>query len=843
MINCIGYLYVHIKYLSIERNGMKESKNRFTFKIIFSYFLLVVLSLVAGYFIYSEFRVFLYNDTAGETDLKLLKTGSLVTELYEAESLSKQALQNKAQANFNAYAAKIDTILVEIDTLKQVSTNAYQKGLLDSVQLLLRQKVANSNDLRNLKVKNEANSSIDKALRELRKMESSFGKLTAYDIHPNPESLSSYERKVLDDWVSYLNKNIPSDSSDIPDSEKIDSILNASKGLLVQAKKRDAKTQRFLAQKEIQINKNDLELSQQLRTIIAAFEQEVILNSYNQSVKKQSALRRSMRLAGFAAGLGFLVVALFSFLINRDFWRVQTYRLKLEKEKKFSESLLKSREQLISTVSHDLRTPLNTINGYTELMESTSLSEKQQHYLKNVRSSSEYVGNLVNDLLDFSKLAAGKLKIEKVPFITSHLVQETAENLQTIYHTKNIKLYIEIDPQLNQTVLGDPFRIRQILTNLIGNAFKFTEEGAIKIRAKAVVKEKMISAQIEVIDTGIGIAKDKQLLIFKEFTQAEDITEKKFGGYGLGLTISKKLTELLKGTLGLKSEVGKGSTFRLELPFEITDAVETAPKAAPYLVPKLRMLIIDDDSSLLRMLKELTESMGVTAHIFSNFLQVEKDSHLAYDLVLTDIQMPQITGFEVLKRLQGGRYKHYKDQPVIAMTGRKDLGADAYTSLGFAQVLQKPFSKGELVGMFKLLGIATRNLTLDEAPAKKAKAANEIYNLTIIHSFLGNNSDAIDEVLETFLEDTALNMQLLNETISARDYPQINNVAHRMLPMFRQLNVTSCIPVLEEFELTTPQKTLPHQLDKGLIDLKKSTRVLVAALQEKLAATSPTYNN
>ncbi len=821
---------------------MKESKNRFTFKIILSYLLLVVLSLVAGYFIYSEFRVFLYNDTAEETDLKLLKTGSLVTELYEAESLSKLALQNKAQANFNAYAAKIDTILVEIDTLKEVSTSPYQQGLLDSVQLLLRQKVANSNELRNLKVKNEANSSIDKALKELGKMESSFGKLTAYDIHPNPESLSSYERKVLDDWVSYLNKNIPADSSDIPDSEKIDSILNASKGLLVQAKKRDAKTQRFLAQKEIQINKNDLELSQQLQTIIAEFEQEVILNSYNQSIKKRAALRKSIRLAGFAAGLGFVVVALFTFLINRDFWRVQTYRQKLEKEKKFSESLLKSREQLISTVSHDLRTPLNTINGYTELMESTPLSEKQQHYLKNVRSSSEYVGNLVNDLLDFSKLEAGKLKIEKVPFITSHLIQETAENLQTIYHTKNIKLLIEIDPQLDQTVLGDPFRIRQVLTNLIGNAFKFTEEGAITIRAKAVVKEKTISARIEVTDTGIGIAKDKQRLIFKEFTQAEDSTEKKFGGYGLGLTISKKLTELLKGTLDLKSEVGKGSTFRIVLPLEITDAVENVMEDAPYLVTKLRMLIIDDDSSLLRMLKELTESMGVTAHIFSNFLQVEKDSHLSYDLVLTDIQMPQITGFEVLKRLQGGRYKHYKDQPVIAMTGRKDLDADAYTSLGFAQVLQKPFSKGELVGMFKLLGIATENLRLDESPVKKVNANSELYSLTIIHSFLGNNPDAVNEVLEIFLRDTAQNMQLLNDSVSVKDYQQINQVAHRMLPMFRQLSVTDCISILEELELATPQTKAPNELDKDLKVLKENTLVLVTALQHRLT-TSPTYND
>ncbi|NHF58715.1 response regulator [Flavobacteriaceae bacterium TP-CH-4] len=818
-----------------------ESKNRFTFKIIFSYLVLAVLFLVAGYFIYSEIRVILYNDTAEETDIKLLKTGALVTELYEAESLSKLALQNKTQANFNAYAAKIDTLSMDIDTLKQLSGDEHQKSMLDSVQLLLRKKVDNSNELRNLKVQNEANNSIDIALKEFRKMESSFGKLTAYDIHPNPESLSSYERKVLEDWVTYLNDNIPADSSDLPDSEKIDSIINASRVLLVEAKMKDAKTQRFLAQKEEEINRNDLELSQQLRTIISAFEQEVLLNSYNQSLKRQAAFRKSMRLAGFAAVLGFLVVALFTFLINRDFWRIQTYRQKLEKEKKFSESLLRSREQLISTVSHDLRTPLNTITGYTELMESTPLSEKQKQYLKNVKSSSEYVNNLVNDLLDFSKLEAGKLKVEKVPFIAAHLIQETAENLQALYSHKKLSLFLEIDPELKQTVSGDPFRIRQVLTNLIGNAFKFTEEGSIKIRAKAIGKGKNSNTHIEIQDTGIGIPKEKQQVIFKEFAQGEDNTDKKFGGYGLGLTISKKLTELLGGSLQLESEFGRGSTFILKIPLEITKIEAVEKTEAPYMAPKLRMLIIDDDTALLRMLKELTGSMGIRAHIFSNFLQVEKESHLAYDLVLTDIQMPQITGFEVLQRLRAGEYKHYKNQPIIAMTGRRDLESEAYTSLGFAQVLQKPFSKGELIGILKLLGLHTKNLGKELTPKEKTTTA-EVYDLDIIHSFLGTNEDAIHDVLETFLMDTSTNMKLLNETVTARDYAQINSVAHRMLPMFRQLKVASCVPILERLEVATPGDMDAVSLDNSLRTLKESVVILIVALENRLA-TSPTYND
>jgi len=513
---------------------------------------------------------------------------------------------------------------------------------------------------------------------------------------------------------------------------------------------------------------------------------------------------------------------------------VQTYRIQLEKEKRYSESLLKSREQLISTVSHDLRTPLNTISGYSDLLESTDLSKKQTGYIKSLKSASEYVGNLVNDLLDFSKLEAGKLNIEKVPFIAANLIQETAENLQALHADKNLKLILDIAPELEKTVLGDPFRMRQVLTNLIGNAFKFTEEGHIKISATADSgKGKGLNAKIEIADTGIGIAKEKQYLIFKEFTQADSDTEKKFGGHGLGLTISKKLAELLNGSLTLQSKLGEGSTFIFQLPLEITNAVQEAAKEMPYMAPKLRMLIIDDDTALLRMLRELAESMGITAHTFTNFLSIEEDSHLAYDIVLTDIQMPQVTGFEVLKRLRSGKYEHYTDQPIIAMTGRRDLEPEAYIKVGFTKVLQKPFSKGELIATLKLLGIATAKTPKKKETAKESHDTPALYNLDIIHSFLGKNEDAIYEVLQTFLNDTRTNMQLLEETVTSNDYEQVNQVAHRMLPMFRQLKVKESVSILEKMELATSENMDSETLSKSLRQLKINVKALVEEMEAR----------
>ena len=355
-------------------------------------------------------------------------------------------------------------------------------------------------------------------------------------------------------------------------------------------------------------------------------------------------------------------------------------------------------------------------------------------------------------------------------------------------------------------------------------------------------------AKISVSDTGIGIAKNKQHLIFKEFTQAEKDTEKKFGGYGLGLTISRKLAELLKGKLTLESVVGKGSTFTLALPLEITDAVKETDKSMPYMAPKLRMLIIDDDTALLHMLRELAESMGITVHTYTNFLSIEQDSHLAYDIVLTDIQMPQVTGFEVLKKLQSGNYKHYKKQPIIAMTGRRDLGPEAYIGVGFSQVLQKPFSKGELVATLKLMGIVTEpeekpstKSNVEVVVKKEEKETSQLYNLDIIHSFLGTNEDAIFDVLATFLSDTKTNMSLLEQTVSYRDYPQVNQVAHRMLPMFRQLKVNKSVGILENLELAKPDKMEWGEMDESFTELKREVAQLTKELEKRLA-TSPNYS-
>lgn len=778
-----------------------KSKNRFTLKIVLSYLILAALGILATFFIYGEFKDYTLSQEDNNGNIKLLKTNQLLANLYEAENLSKLALQTKSPKNLKAYAHKVDSIIILIDSLKLLAAtrNGNQVSKLDSVQKLLQQKVYNSAELRKLKVENDNSAPIDSILDAFHKMEVDMGRITPESFAPNFDQLSPQVQKSIREYVAILNKNIP-DPNGNTNAKNIDSILEVSKSILQKAKTETAATERSVSQKELQIYRNDLELSQKMRSIISSFEREIIRNTYLDNLKQKRVLQRSIRMAAAAIALGLLGIILFTFFISKDFWKVQQYRERLEKEKKYSESLLKSREQLISTVSHDLRTPLNTISGYTELMEQSGLNQKQSKYLHNVKSASNYVENLVNDLLDFSKLEAGKVHIEKASFVLFDLIVETASHFQETHSKKGVELHLDIAEELKNPIIGDPFRIRQILTNLVGNAFKFTHEGFIKVEASILKTQNGTRAEIKVIDTGIGIESEKQELIFKEFTQAGNSTEKDYGGYGLGLTISKKLTELLGGTLTLYSKKNKGSTFTLQLPFEFSKEPLTQAEETFTSQGDLTVYILDDDETMLELLGEICKMNNIKVKTFSDYDAMQQKGSPNYDVLLTDIQMPGKDGFAVLQELRQSGNPLYSGQPVIAMTGQKILDKGKYTMAGFTEVLQKPFSSKALL---KILTAVSDSSMSSTSPYIKAtpipESGSTLFSIAHISAFL-DSPQALQEVLKVFMENTIKSTELLFSAIADADFSRIRSISHKMLPMFRQLEAQECVKILERLE-------------------------------------------
>ena len=320
-------------------------------------------------------------------------------------------------------------------------------------------------------------------------------------------------------------------------------------------------------QKENELLNNDMILNQQLQSLLAGLEQKERENTVERAETFQNMLNKTSNIIIIGSCIILLTILYFIINIIGDITRSQRYRIQLEEAKDFAESLLASREQFMAAITHDLRSPLTTVMGYTDLIQKTELNEKQKHYLTQIKKSSEFILRLVNDLLDLSKLEAGKMLIEKLSFNPKKLIRDTVNNIIPAEKKKDVDIVIEVSEGTNVQIQSDPFRIKQILANLISNAWKFTEKGRIIIAAelKKVSDDNHI-LELKVKDSGIGISKEMQENIFEEFSQENSSIEKRFGGSGLGLAITKRLTQLLEGEIKLESVQGKGSEFTILIP-------------------------------------------------------------------------------------------------------------------------------------------------------------------------------------------------------------------------------------------------------------------------------------
>lgn len=815
---------------------MNQAKNEFTLKIILSYLVIGSIAVVVSAFLYSEYNAYINRSTEDTLDQKFIETGTLINSVYETDGFSRIALLTNNEEDFELYKAKTDSLFNQIEYLKTLTPNEYQIEQLDCVRTLLVEKSHNIEQLRVLKLTSNKDSSLDDILREIRKLEDRIGKSTVENMVNNPAQLTRKERRVWQNYADWLNITELTDTNKLK-AKTVDSMLVASRFIVSEAKKVNSRIRQSLQEKENELIRNDLTISDQLRYIIAVLDSEITKNNDLEKETRLASIERTSMVLKLAGILGLLIMLLFSYIIITDFFKAEKFKKRLQKEKQYSEDLLKSREQLISTVSHDLKTPLNTILGYSELVENTSLSEKQKHYIKQISSSSNFVGKLVDDLLDFSKLEAGKLTIEQVPFSLESIINQTVKASKDLHSQKNVKLNISIDEKIKDVIyIGDPLRIRQIVNNLTGNAFKFTEEGSIDIKVEELKTDGNGSKlQITVIDTGIGISEEKQQLIFKEFTQAEEDTAHKFGGYGLGLAISKKLTHLLKGTISVESILGEGSTFILNLPLEKSDRLlRNIPSEKPSNLAKLKALVFDDDPAMLSLLKEVLEQLEIESYTFTSFDSAEKEENLLFDFVLTDIQMPITNGFEVLENLKKGIISSYMDQPIVAMTGNRELGKATYLEKGFNELLMKPFSKDQLT--MALVGLFPDKITAQPLLKNNTiqnNSASLVYDLSLLETFI-EDKPALHKILKAYFKQSEEDRVQLNEAIKNKDFEGIKAASHKMLTMTRQIKAQNIIPLLEKLEKATPEKVNEDGLRKLSTDFNQQFEVLFTALKKEI---------
>ncbi|WP_421895160.1 response regulator [Marinoscillum sp.] len=462
------------------------------------------------------------------------------------------------------------------------------------------------------------------------------------------------------------------------------------------------------------IGKNESEVRDlELSTILADFEtyDEFLSHYYLNLAKNENQIEVSISGKSEAQIPCEVSVSQFemdevsTIVILRDITERKKVEAIIIEEKEKAEKASRAKAEFLSTMSHEIRTPMNSIIGMTNILIQDDFDEETMNLLNTLKFSSEHLLVLINDILDFNKIEAGKIEFEHIDFNLKELVENINESHKYRANEKGVQIELEIDPMVPNWVVGDPGRLSQILTNLVGNAVKFTTEGSVITRLTPQQKEgSTIDILFEVIDTGIGIAEGKQKLIFESFSQSETYTTRQYGGTGLGLAITKKLIELQNGHLEVTSTPRIGSNFHFSLQFTLSNTPDDAlakPVAGAYATQDelvgLKILLVEDNPINQFVAGKFLSKWKCNVTIAENGHEAwEKVQADEFDIILMDLQMPGKNGFEATREIRNSD-KVYKDIPIIALTATALLEEkNRALKAGMNDFVTKPFNPKEL---------------------------------------------------------------------------------------------------------------------------------------------------
>jgi PAS domain S-box-containing protein len=500
-----------------------------------------------------------------------------------------------------------------------------------------------------------------------------------------------------------------------------------------------------------------------------------------------------------------------------------TNRIKAERElikaKEETERASRVKEVFLANISHEIRTPMNGILGIGGLLYKTNLNPKQEEYTKLILESADNLLHIVNDVLDFTKIESGKIELESIPFLLEEKISNTLKTFIFKIEEKGLELVFDNQVPTDTVLVGDPFRLGQVLNNLISNALKFTESGKITVRAAQIHEVNQLPIfEFIVSDTGIGISPENLANIFEEFVQASSETSRKYGGTGLGLTITKNLIEMQGGTIKAESTLNKGTKFIVRLPYQIGEnsmLTNSKEEVAFTQIDKKRILVAEDVTINQIIVKQILEEWGHEVVLVSNG-QEAFDAHKKkdFDLILMDIHMPEVDGYEATQMI-----RHMGDTikaavPIVALTANAfKQETDRFAEAGFNDYITKPFTEAGLYDCIKKQ--LQLNSPVDFSKKLKQKIAEEnsekLYDLSALQGIEQDDTAFLKEIVMVFIKNTTIDIRNLLKAIESNNSNEIFQLAHRMKSSIYSLGIKQAYKTVESIEFYA--KT-GEQLDK-----------------------------
>jgi len=500
----------------------------------------------------------------------------------------------------------------------------------------------------------------------------------------------------------------------------------------------------------------------------------------------------------------------------------------------------KAKSAFLSNMSHEIRTPMNAIIGIGELLLREKLNERQKAYVNDITVSSKALLEIVNDILDFSKIESGKLELNPVDYDFSDLLDNIESMFIHITHRKGLEFRLELADDLPDILFGDDLRLRQVLTNILGNAVKFTEKGHVSLRVSASKD----TLRFEIADTGIGIHKEDLPKLFKAFEQVDKSINRNVVGTGLGLVISKSFIELMGGAITLDSEYGKGTVFTIEIPVNKGNKEKVAEKAAEkecrlICAPEARILVVDDNEFNRKVAGGILDLMGIRAEMAdSGFMAIELVKQKDYDIVFMDHMMPEMDGVEATAEIRkmGGKYERL---PIVAFTANAIHGAkEMFLENGFNDFISKPINTQALVTILE-----------DWLPSGKVRTIDEPEDAEAI---LFKEDELRRRAVISFVKDNHDTFRKITESLSSGDIKTAHRTAHTLKSSAGYLDKKELQEAALSLELSLqaqPPIYMPMQLDilekelnKALLEFEQLTKEAASEKPDAVQLDSETLS-